>query len=417
MAPVNDRLKMQLVILPTLVLAGCVAGEPLLPAPETPAVADGDHMAIVHYGAMDLAQPGIVEDFARADIVVVEMTFLWNPVTPPDLVTRMKQANPDVKVVGYVNAHGSWLKWGDPGETNPYGRDWYAATRPFWSHTTTGDTMMSWKGKVLLDILDPACRDAMVGVLAEHWRTRDNVPDGIFWDAFNDWLWVPEVAGVEGDMDLDDDLLPHREDEDELQAYRDASDDLIRAVRREIGAHVIQIANGNRAVRDSVFAGLIDGMMYEHFPDVNFLGDSMNLALDLSRPDNLFAARRWPITRNGGPWLILSNKFHYGYATTRDDYQQLRRADLNRAVALLTGTHVAYHPPEQTTQYGWPDVPIDLGAPLGPATRTGSQLRREFDRGSVLIDLAGGYGIIPFAYQIVESGRVVQEFVPAATGP
>lgn len=397
--------------------AGCAGGDPAGPGSEShELVDDGGHMAIVHYAGMDLTDPGTIEDFARADIVVVQMPYLWSPTTPPDLIDRMKLANPEVKVVGYVNAHAVRLEWAEIGDAHPFCRDSYELTRPHWSYSTAGDTMMSWPGAVLLDVLDPACRETMVSVLAEHWRSSANVPDGVYWDHFNDWLWVADVPGVQGEVDLDGDLVPHREDADEMEAYRGASEDLVRRLRLALGDRVIQIANGGRARRDSVFAGLLDGIMYEHFPDVNFRDGAMERILDMSTPDNIFAARRWPRRQNGGPWLILSNKFYAGYWTPDNSYQQIRLADLNRAVALVTGTHVAYHPPEQNTRYGWPDVPLDLGRPVAPAVRDGSLLRRQFERGTVLIDLDGGIGDIPFTYRIEGGAEIVQEFSGPADG-
>ena len=83
----------------------------------------------------------------------------------------------------------------------------------------------------------------MVGVLANHWHRHPNVLDGVFWDHFNMILWVPdELPGVEGELDLDGDGIAHREDEDEIEAYRQASEDLIREFRNALGDDVIQIA-------------------------------------------------------------------------------------------------------------------------------------------------------------------------------
>lgn len=372
-------------------------------------------LAVVDWGQVDFNDPSVVRDFAQADILLLETNYLWPDGMNPGAIAALKDANPAIKVIGYFNAHSSWLSWGEvdrsDSPTPVYAWDWYQATREYWSYTTTGDTMMSWPGKVLLNILDPGCRAAMVRVLADHWYAHDNVLDGIMWDHFNSYLWVPlAIEGVQGELDLDGDGIPHRQDEDEMQAYRDASTDLLWRAQRALGRDVIQIANGQRAPADSAFASLLDGMFYENFPEYNYSGEKMRKALDPSVPNNLFAARTWPRTRNGGPYLILANPNRFN--TWNEDGQLVswRLADFNRVVGLLAGCLPVYFPPGLQMRYGWPEVDVELGQPLGDAILDGDRVSRQFELGSVHLDFSESTPVVPFKFAIVQKGAVAQHY-------
>ena len=373
-------------------------------------------MAIVDYRTIDFSDPETVTDYARAEILVTPASSLWRSDMNLGVASALKAENPDIKIIGYVNAHGSWLRWGDEPdrdpEADPYGWDFYQATKPYWSYTTEGDTMMAWKGQVLLNILNEDCRAAMVGALVDHWYAHDNVFDGIFWDHFNQVLWVPSsVPGVNGEMDLDGNGIPHREDPDEILAYRLASEALIQEARAALGNDVIQFVNGDRAAKDSTFATLVDGMMYEHFPQVGYRGgEEMRQALDPANPNSLFAARTWPRTENGGPWLILTNKYRTSFVDDNGNNIEYRNAEFSRVAALLTGTLVSYHCDEQLTHYGWPEVEFDLGEPLGGVSIDGDQISREFQHGMVWLNMTNGGDTFPFDFRIEGDEGLLQSF-------
>lgn len=370
-------------------------------------------MAIVDFTYMDLTDQANQEAVARARIYVNEMTYLWSPVQNQRAVAALKARNPDLKVIGYVNAQTSWLMWGDDPKmqtTNPYGWDWYQATRPYWSYTTTGDTMMSWPGKVVVNILEPACREAMIDVLAAHWNAHSNVVDGIYWDHFNTSLWVADnVPGRTGSLDLDGDGIAHPDDQDEMAAYREASSALVQELRARLGEDIIQVTNGNRAAMDSTFAGLVDGMLYENFPEVGFWGQNMSQALDPTAWNSLFNSRHWPRTQNGGPFVILSNKDRFTY-TSDQGVRDYRYADFARLAALMTGTLVSYHSAARQWDYGWPEVDLYLGEPLAEADVAAGRLVREFTNGTITVNMTTGDLPIPFSFTISEGRDVVQRF-------
>lgn len=368
------------------------------------------HMAIVEYQGVDFREQENLDKYSRARVLVINPYTVWSPSSNPDAISTMKSTNPDLRVLGYFNAQTSWLRWGnDSYADDSYQKEWYEATRPYWSYTTEGDTMMAWPGKVVLNILDENCRSAMIGVLSDHWTAHSNVFDGIMWDHFNEKLWVMRtLEGRYGDLDLDGDGIPHNEDEDEMAAYRDASVELVTLARQVLGNDIIQVPNGARAGRDSAFAALVDGSLYENFPDVGFAGDDIRMALDPDNYNNLFAARNWMRTENGGPYLILLNP---GFGSGRDengDIQSVRMAEFSRVVAIMTRNLVTYHPDNMKIAYGWPEQEVSLGLPLGPVTIEGDRFARDFENGSIWLDFTGGSHPSPFSFEITQNGEVVQ---------
>jgi len=142
---------------------------------------ENNHMAILEYYNPHFENPGTIEKFSEAKVAIIETRFLWGPNNNPDIINSIKALNPDIKILGYISAHDTWLRWSESNmEDEPYQASWYQAVRPYWSYTTTGDTMMSWKGKVLVNVLDENCRNAMIDVLAEQWTANSNVSDGVY---------------------------------------------------------------------------------------------------------------------------------------------------------------------------------------------------------------------------------------------
>jgi len=370
-------------------------------------------MAIVEYDSPDFTDAAVIEKYSKARVVIFVPNYLWALNASPDIISSMKAINPDLKVLGYFNAQTSWLNWADDDPiTQSYTHSWHQATSPYWSYSTTGDTMMAWPGKVLINILEEDCRNAMVDVLAEQWAANANVFDGIFWDHFNTQLWVASnVPGCDGEVDLDGDGIAHGDDEDEMQAYRDASTALVQRVSSVLGPDVIQVTNGNRAARDADFAGLVDGMMYERFPEIGFSGDEMRNALDPAVGNNLFESRTWPKTSNGGPFLILTNKMNFSIIEDGGNRVTYFRAEFNRIVALLTDNYVTYHPITEEHSYGWPDVDVSLGLPVGDVAFEGDVITREFENGRVTLDFNTANPAAPFNFQIEQDGEVVQQLM------
>lgn len=366
--------------------------------------------AIVDYRYLACADSDIVA-LARADLVVLDASTIWSIASNSDLCARLRAVNPGIRILAYILAKNTRVGWRSADqEREPFGHAWNEAVAPYRCETTSGDTLLDWPGNQVVNILDAGCRRAMVDVVASFQRSSPNRVDGVFWDYFGPTLWISPMVEptMAGEPDMDGNGIGHFDDPAEMAGFRAASSALIEQMRSELGEGFIQIVNGTRAATDSTFAALTDGMFYELFPTQNFHpGPDMRLALDPARYNNLFATRHWPRTRNGGPWLILSNPTPCYYYD--DQYQRtlLDLDDINRVVALLTGATVSYSANGQM-EYGWPAVELALGEPLGGVTWNGETISRQFARGSVTATFTSGSWPLPFDFEIVQDGVVVQ---------
>lgn len=371
------------------------------------------NVAIIDWSAVDWADPANWEKYSRADVCMVMAAQLWgDQYRDTPVIPHLKALNPDLKVFGYISAKSAQLS-GEPAGSNAFWHDWFVRTRPFWVYTTTGDTAQDWPANVLVNILDPACRSAMVHTVADYQRRSANHLDGIMWDYFNNSLWVYSgIPSVTGDPDMDGDGIGHWADSGEMEAYRGAEVALVSAMRDSLGAGFIQIFNGQRGYSDAAFAGLADGLLYEIFPTLGWPQPNMRNAMDPAVVNSLPNVRGWVRTDNGGPWLILSNPWINRYQDLNNVVTTLNNGNVNRVTALLTDVYVAWHAPGSSTfsyTYGWTDNDICLGEPLGPAVHEGEFVRRDFQYGRVELEWKTGRYPDPFHYRIWSEGQLVEE--------
>jgi hypothetical protein len=367
--------------------------------------------AIMEWQLVDWGLPGQFEKYARPDLLVVQAGQMWGHATNESLevYNHIKALNPDDVILGYTQSKSVMLSWSEP-DNFPYHRACYERTLPYWCWSTMGDTVQDFPGNVVVNILVPECRDAIIETMAEFRQASANPLDGIFWDYFGTSLWIHPGVHMEGQPDLDGDGIGHFDDPDERVAYRAAQDSLVALVRRTLGEDLIIMVNGSRARVDSLFASKVDGIFYELFPTLYpFTSPNMATALDPNFPYSLFHTVHWPSTRNGGPYVVLD---HYGQATYLDQYGELTRllyGNIDRVAGLLTDTYATWNQPNVHT-FDWTDNDISLGRPLGPAVIEGNIYSRDFYYGRLEMDMGSGQHPNPFSYRIWVNGTLVEEF-------
>jgi hypothetical protein len=358
-----------------------------------------------HHLLGDLSDPAVMAKYARADIIITQPDRFWGRPGLEQNMALLRAANPHVKILGFFRSKCVRQEWAnyDPSQQS-FDRALYEAARPYFSYTTTGDTLQDWPQVALFDFTNPAARRAMLDVFVSYQQSSSAKLDGVYWDYFNPELWISEdLHTMTGEPDIDGDGVPHFQDTDEMEAFRAAQVALVREMRGRLGNEFIQIANGSRALSDSTFAGLLDGMNYEIFPNVGFSSATpYRAALDSSRPNNLFAANRWLRTDNGGPWQILENVWTPSMMDQNQVWQPLNMGDMNRAIALLTGSTVIHYDLTGAHHAGIPEVEINIGAPLGGVTVNGDVYTREFERGTVMVTMGAGTYPLGFSFAITQ---------------
>ena len=371
------------------------------------------NVAITDWSAINWSLPANWEKFSRADIFLAMAAELWSDQYRNEpVIDRIKAFNPELKVIGYISAKSAQLSGASP-TANAFWHEWFVRTQPYWVHTTTGDTAQDWPGNVVLNILDPDCRTAMIETVMEFQKNSANKFDGVMWDYFNNALWVYDrIPNMTGAPDMDGDGIAHLSDPDEMAAYRLAEVALVSAMRDSLGEGFIQIFNGQRAYSDSTFAGLADGVMYELFPTLGFPQPNMRNALDPAFLHNLYAARGRLRDVNGGPWVVMFNPWINRYNDQNGDITTIQTGNQFRLVAMLMGGYASWNTQDGSTfsySYGWTDNDICVGEPIGPPLYDGNFIRRDFQYGRVELEWKTGRYPDPFKYRVWSLGQRVEE--------
>ncbi len=407
----KTALLMSLALAAALGVVACASpGDPGDGALTTP-VDDGSmRVAALDYSIGNLSDPDELAKFSRAEIVIVQPWQFWNQ---DKALAPLRAANPDIKILAYFRSKAIRSEWAVPPESGRlYTYDLFQAAAPYLARTTTGDTVSDWPGALVVDYTNPAAREAMIEVFADYQATSINRFDGIFWDYFSRHLWIsPEVTTMEGAPDMDQDGVPHEEDEDEQQAFLDGQDAWVDEMQAAMGYRFIQMANGERALRDSTFAANLDGMFYEMFPGTTFgVPGRFRGALDPQQPFNLCTARNWPRRRNGGPWLVLSQMRDVGSFVTSSGQLEIIDGDLlTGAMALMTGATAITYDGSGTRSAGIPAIEYDLGAPLGGMVIDGDLYTRDYANGRLEIFMGSGDYPTPFDFRVIQNGVVIQD--------
>jgi len=252
----------------------------------------------------------------------------------------------------------------------------------------------------------------MIETVIDFQTNSSNQFDGVYWDYFNTSIWVHPDVEATGEPDFDGDGIGQQSDPGERNAYRAAQASLIGALRDSLGEGFIQVFNGQRAYVDSTFAGLGDGAMYELFPTLFFDQPDMRNALDPSYPQNLFEARRWFRTQNGGPYVLLSNTWQNWFTDHNGEAYQLINGNTFRAVAMIADLYASWNTNDlnpYSNTYAWTDNDISIGQPLGPPTFDGIFIRRNFQYGKIEIEMTSGRYPNPFDYRIWALGQLIEE--------
>ena len=371
------------------------------------------HVVITDLSPVDWSDPAVIEKFSRADLCLVMGQYLWmgGPSGAVDVVQQLKTLNPNIVILAYASVKSAELG----GETADPSSFWYKnfyRTRPYIVYTTLGEIASDWPTNHLINILEPDCRRIMIEIIMEMQAGSLNVFDGVWWDYFNNVLWVSPDVENEGDPDMDGDGIGHWDDPDEMMAFRAAQIELISATRDSLGEGFIQVFNGQRAYSDSSFAALSDGLFYELFPTLFFPDPDMQHALDPDWPSSLFNMRPWVRTVNGGPYTVLTSAWFGAFHDNNGIVTPISTGDKFRAIALLGDFYSSWNSSPDGIGgwvYGWSSHDISLGQPLGPAVFEDEFIRRDFQYGKVEIEMGSGAYPNPFDYRIWLLGELVSE--------
>jgi len=264
-----------------------------------------------------------------------------------------------------------------------YSTDFFRAAEPYWAVTTEGDTASIWKHNPIFDVFNPECRTAVIQSMDKY--IRRNQLDWMMLDFIS--VPLPNLKQFQddvysenehGDLDFDRDGIGHWDDPDEQQKLAEVWVAYIKEMRETFPQNFKIIPNGNTAIKDPLFAKLVDGCYIEHFPEWFFGSVPPNFpnAFDPEYPNSL-----WELSRSDR-WY--SSKF---YVMIEDVYNRGTYGYIAKIFDNVVELKIQIN---ETTVPKMPIV-IDTGKPVGDPVLTTNHLTgetkifRRFEKGTVEI--------------------------------
>lgn len=352
-----------------------------LPAPASPARAVIDR-------TLAIAQPGYVApraaELAEADLIMIQLRAIHSEDGAQN-IRDLRALNPDIVVIGSIQLLTIFPHWNDS-----YHRTRMTLGAALWdaihdrpAYSTTGERVPMWDGMDMLNPMrDGELDEDMLGEVVEafrsHFERYPGIADGIMHDYTSASPWIyphPDIANI-GEVDLDQDGIGYADDPAEQAAWIGWQEELFRRLQRAIGPGLIQIANGRMAVERPSTMQLLAGAFFEDFPTMTW-HQAPRYGYD--RLDEL-AGPGGLVPRRGRTWNLISSP-----ATGAIGNLQLRRMAnlLYDGFYSRSETHGDLIAPAD-------DEPIEIGAALGPVSRTRAdngdvRFTRSYEEGDVLM--------------------------------
>jgi len=284
-----------------------------------------------------------------------------------DTARRLKQRNPAVKVLFYLNAFINWP-----------GYDAYKTYRPEWTlRNAAGEIVTHPSGTPRPDPSNADFREWWAEIVAT--ANRDAPLDGLFADALPQAL-SPALARQVGDA--------------KARAVVAGLREMLALTKRKLGPGRLVLANGLRTTdfRELLDWEGIDGLMIEHFDAFNttapadLKADLDSLALAAAK-GKFVVLKGWP----GFNWLdadMMKRPHAELLALARERLTFPLACFL---VAAQPGSHFCYswgYREEHGMLDAYPEFARPLGPPQADAVWQGLIATREFAHASVRVDLA-----------------------------
>lgn len=249
---------------------------------------------------------------ARAGLVIFPIERCFSP-DAVDIIARMRELNPDLKILGYLTVLQVTELYPDTTYLKnhlPWELDYYRLVEDKWAWTDAGDTFHVWPEIIFLDPIDERGRgdeelmNGIVDLLEEYNNIYPDAIDGVMHDYF---MYQPYVSpyndNVIGNVDLDGNGVLTGDDENERAIFLRWQKDYAAAIRSRFGSGFIQIANGKVPQEDAELAGYLNGIFYEWFPNMTWsLTDRAGFELLLENQ-----ADGWLAEAHGRTWSIVTN--------------------------------------------------------------------------------------------------------------
>jgi len=384
------------------VLVACGVNGPSNDPPSTPSKARAyPEKAVYHATSFAEWDDAKIQEAAKATIMIAptERCFAAESQRVLEAIHRI---NPDLQVIGYHLLMGANRLYPDTTylrTTLPYALDHYNAVRDDWAWSTAGDTVLIWPDIVFLNPIKNGAinRDLInktVNLIAKYQARSGSAIDGMMHDYFMDAPYLnPSVADdMVGEVDFDGDDVAFGSDPDEKALFMQFQIEYARAIRDRFGPDFIQIGNGRPPQEMAELAALLDGILYELYPNNPWFKTDRDGLLRLIENQ----ADGYLHKAKGRTWSVCTNQHGHLYG--------------NNMFCLLSSLLAGCMYTELRGQYSFSSWTIDIepGRPLGAAIIEGKldsmlTVGRAFDRGEVRISFYPTGRREEYAFQALDS--------------
>ncbi|MFA6423821.1 MAG: putative glycoside hydrolase [Candidatus Magasanikbacteria bacterium] len=309
-----------------------------------------------------------LENLAKWDLIIIDME---NQVSNPDKIRRIRQLNPNIKILAYVTSQE--IKSGTMGTMrtklkNGISDSWYL-------RRSNGDKMSYWPGTTMLNPtnLCPLSGGQRWNDYLASFMTNEVLSTGLWDGIFYDNAWGDLTWFSGSDVDLNFDGQP---DSDINKNWNTGMTRIFNLTRDLSGAKYVIV--GNAMTRE--YANDLNGMMYENFQ--NHVWRDVMYAIRTEMNGNL------------KPRIIIING-NTNNTGNKQDYQTMR---YGLGSALVGGAYYSFDYGDQNHEQTWwyDEYDVELGNPTGEARTNsgGTQVkedvwRRDFENGIALVNSTG----------------------------
>ena len=314
-----------------------------------------------------------IANLAKWDLLILDME---NQVSSPDKIKKIRQLNPDIKILAYVTSQE--IKNGNLGVMrtklkNGISDSWYL-------RRSNGDKISFWPGTTMLNPtnVSPVAGGQRWNDYLSSFMTNEVLStglwDGIFYDnAWGDLTWF---TGSNVDLNLDG-----QPDSDINKHWNTGMTRLFNLTRDLSGAKYVIV--GNAMTRE--YANDLNGMMYENFQ--NHIWRDVMYAIKTEMAGSL------------KPRIIIIN----GNANNTGNKQTYQNMRYGLGSALIGGAYYSYDDGDQSHSQTWwyDEYDVNLGNPTGEASTIngGTQIkedvwRRDYENGLALVNSTGNAQIV-----------------------
>lgn len=212
-----------------------------------------------------------VDELARYDLVVIDAE--WQNRLPTSFFDELRQKNPRLRLLAYVNLVDSMPRTGSPEYwANAYSLWQFENSthsnfpRQWLAYTADGTPVHEWQDRVMVNLTDvaPKVNGQIYAEYAANW-VADHVWSTGLWDGIFLDVWGDRIYTADSDhWDIDGDGI----DEPDSAIYGDGNPldrglKIAEDIMRERMPSALLVANGDRNLQDSI----LDGRVFEGFAD------------------------------------------------------------------------------------------------------------------------------------------------------